>query len=342
VGMQASLTTRGRVVVMAFVGGIVLVGSSTVAAEPGAAIRGPSGPTIREFAVPSGNSEPNDIVANPVDGAMWFTEQSTDQLGRITRTGRVTEVPIPGNSPIPTAITADPGGNLWFIEAGARVIARYSPFDGTFATYAPPNRNPQMSDVAIGPDGSVWFTEGTDNKVGRLDPATGAFVLFAMHKRNVWPQSITAGPDGNMWFTTVGSVGRITGDGTVTRFPVGDGVSPQLDGITVGSDGNLWFTEIYPDDMVGRVTTDGVLALFPLPSDASFLGAITGGQPATDPFLYVTDFSSDVLFRVRTDGTVRTIPIPTAGAAPMDIACGVDGRVWFTEWEAGQIGRLTP
>jgi virginiamycin B lyase len=145
-----------------------------------------------------------------------------------------------------------------------------------------------------------------------------------------------------MWFTTVGWVGRVTLDGVVTFFTVSGDPTPQLDGIAVGSDGKLWFTEVFPDAMVGRITTDGTVTRFPLPDGASFPGAVAACPGATDPSLYVTDSSADALFQVRTDGTATTIPIPTADAWPMGVTCGVDGRIWFAEWAADQIGQLVP
>src|SRR5262245_23754173 len=35
-------------------------------------------------------------------------------------------------------------------------------------------------------------------------------------------------------------------------------------------------------------------------------------------------------------------PIPTAGAGPIGITTGPDGNLWFTEYLANKIGRITP
>ena len=40
--------------------------------------------------------------------------------------------------------------------------------------------------------------------------------------------------------------------------------------------------------------------------------------------------------------TVTEFPIPTASALPHDIVLGPDGKLWFTEKDANQIGRVTP
>src|SRR5258706_9319949 len=59
---------------------------------------------ISEFAIPALQSGPGDIVAGP-DGALWFTEGQSNQIGRITTNGTITEFPVPSPDSIPGAIT---------------------------------------------------------------------------------------------------------------------------------------------------------------------------------------------------------------------------------------------
>jgi virginiamycin B lyase len=40
--------------------------------------------------------------------------------------------------------------------------------------------------------------------------------------------------------------------------------------------------------------------------------------------------------------SVREFRVPTPGAEPFDIAAGPGGTMWFTEFDAGQIGRISP
>ncbi|MGI8902300.1 MAG: virginiamycin B lyase family protein, partial [Solirubrobacteraceae bacterium] len=47
--------------------------------------------------------------------------------------------------------------------------------------------------------------------------------------------AITEGPDGNLWFTGDNGIGRITPQGSITRFHAYGGR------ITNARDGNLWF-----------------------------------------------------------------------------------------------------
>src|SRR5205807_2021894 len=51
---------------------------------------------------------------------LWFTEDNTNKIGRITPAGIITEFPIPtdpkGNRNSPGGITSGPDGNLWFTQ----------------------------------------------------------------------------------------------------------------------------------------------------------------------------------------------------------------------------------
>jgi len=60
------------------------------------------------------------------DGNLWFTEYASDQIGRMTPAGVVTEFPLPAGS-APYGIVVGPDGNLWFAETGSNKIGRMTP-----------------------------------------------------------------------------------------------------------------------------------------------------------------------------------------------------------------------
>ena len=41
-------------------------------------------------------------------------------------------------------------------------------------------------------------------------------------------------------------------------------------------------------------------------------------------------------------GKINEFPLPTERAGPFDITAGPDGNLWFTEFSADKIGRITP
>jgi hypothetical protein len=83
------------------------------------------------------------------------------------------------------------------------------------------------------------------------------------------------------------------------------------------------------------------------------LGAATGSQAiivffAAHPLhpLTARPHSADVVpvlaARPAVIGSLRQFRLPTPGAGPFDIAAGPGGTLWFTEFDADQIGRISP
>ncbi len=124
----------------------------------------------------------------------------------------------------------------------------------------------------------LWFTESGAGRIGLINPTTRAVADLPASPASPGsgsgsgsdPEGITAGPDGAVWFTERAGnrIGRMTVTGAVTEFDAGPGPF----GITVGQEGALWFTQTgmaLPGEPsapggIGRLTTSGVLDLFPL------------------------------------------------------------------------------
>ena len=69
-----------------------------------------------EHRIPTQDSRPFGITTGP-DGALWFTEDKGNKIGRITTAGVITEFPIPTANSGPSSITTGPDGALWFTES---------------------------------------------------------------------------------------------------------------------------------------------------------------------------------------------------------------------------------
>ena len=87
--------------------------------------------------LPTFSAGPASIVTGP-DGALWFTENAADQIGRITTAGAVTEYPVTTPSSGPLVLAAGPDGALWFTENAANQIGRITT-SGAVSEYAIPN-----------------------------------------------------------------------------------------------------------------------------------------------------------------------------------------------------------
>jgi virginiamycin B lyase len=281
----------------------------------------------------SSNAFPRFITAGP-DGNVWFAEDSSNSVARITPSGTVTEF-TNGISPSshPYGITAGPDGNLWFTELSGRV-ARITT-SGTVTEFA---INGGGQEITAGPDGNLWFI--VSQHIGRITP-TGTVTDFSSGiSPNSNPGGITAGPDGNLWFTeySLDRIGRITTSGTVTEFSSGITAGSAPEGITSGPDGNLWFTE-NSRNSIGRITPSGTVTEFSAGITAnSFPQFIVAGS---DGNLWFTESGATRIARITTSGVVTEFSGNITGATN-EITAGPGGTVWFTETTGKKVGSVQP
>jgi virginiamycin B lyase len=152
--------------------------------------------TVRESPVTTASAQPWGIAAGP-DGAMWFTEQCGNKIGRFS--GSVTnEFPIPTTLSSPQQIASGPDGNLWFTETGVHQIGRITT-GGTITEYPIPTST-SIDGIAAGPDGAMYFVETGAQKIGRIT-TTGVVTEMAIPGYAGNPAIIVLGPDNAMWFT---------------------------------------------------------------------------------------------------------------------------------------------
>jgi virginiamycin B lyase len=148
--------------------------------------------------------------------------------------------------------------------------------------------------------------------------------------------------------------------------------------ITTGPDKNIWFVETLVGQ-IGRITLDGTVTEFALPTPASQAYNITTGPDGNLWFTYFVndeghgnfatittegiitgypaiDYPSASVFtpdgslwfantinqigRKATDGTITYFVPPTQFSDPSSIVLGPDNKMWFTESGANKIGRL--
>src|SRR5262249_21358194 len=100
--------------------------------------------------------------------------------------------------------------------------------------------------------------------------------------------------------------------------------------ITAGPDGNVWFTEGSAANL-GRITPDGVITEFPIPTIAGSLAVGPDGN------LWFTVCCAKVV-RMTTSGIVTEVAVPHPASS---IASGRDGNLWFTEPDVQKVGRMT-
>src|SRR5438552_3158673 len=93
---------------------------------------------ITEFELPNPGSGLGGILVGP-DGNLWFNEYNSNQIGRITPSGEITEFAlIPGSGP--HYMTIGPDANIWFAAADGNRIGRITP-DGDVTQFDLPTPN---------------------------------------------------------------------------------------------------------------------------------------------------------------------------------------------------------
>jgi streptogramin lyase len=287
-----------------------------VAAGAGAAM--PGGAT--NFKVPACG----DLAPAAAEGVLvpLCAGQTIGGLGTLLPSGELLKRPLPGGAGGPFA--AGPAGEIWAGtgSGGTTLGIDRIAADGTVTTFA--LRTAQEYDTlqidGLVPDGpgSAWIA------IGELAPEPYFYPFDSLG----------------------GELVHIAADGTVTRFPVPEGVEPQA--LVRGPDGNLWFagesgrfatehTSYLGKGYVGRMTPQGEFALFPTAIEESAPGGIAVGP---DGRLWFTETSN----RVNEVGTIGTDGVfgPSLQAGYLDgpIAFGPEGNVWLSV--LGGVARITP
>ncbi len=252
--------------------------------ETGAGAIGRITPTgiITQFPLPTAFTTLGGIAAGP-DGNLWFTETFYSgvpgpavplggAIGRITPEGAVTEYRLAASGSNPQGIAAGPDGNLWFTQGNT--IGRITT-DGLITDY-PVNVGGGPYGIAAGPDGNLWLAGWHQIVRVTTNGATAQYLLPTTGASDA--NGIVAGPDEHIWFTEYfgGKIGRISTNGDVTEYnPFGLG---DLGGIARGPDGNIWFTAGgTPEDSIGRITPEGAITHYRLPTSTAPPGGIAAG-----------------------------------------------------------------
>ena len=151
------------------------------------------------------------------------------------------------------------------------------------------------------------------------------------------PSAIAVAKDGNIWFgVDYGKLGRITPTGAdFTSFTVPDAASSVVPGIAAAADGNLWFT-LDRANSVGRITPQGVITQFPVPTANAGPGGITAGADGNFWFM-----ENSKVARITPSGAITEFPVGESGGYSSD-CLGPDNNVWFTEYIGSKVGRITP
>jgi len=196
-------------------------------------------------------------------------------------------------------------------------------------------------DVAPATDGGVWYTAQNAGELGYLDPESGDTRHIALGPGSR-PHGVIVGPDGDPWITDGGlnaivRVDPATDDVEVFPLPA-DRPDANLNTAAFDLDGRLWFTG--QNGVYGRLDpASGEMAVFDAPR-----GPGPYGIAATpDGDVYFVSLAGSYLAHVdlRTDEATVLEP-PTDGQGARRVWSDSGGRLWVSEWNAGQLAMYDP
>jgi len=210
-----------------------------------------------EYDLPQRTRQPHDVIVDS-EGNAWYASFGEQILGKIdTRTGKVTEYPIPRLKPnLPTGILAlrfDKDENLWMGMQFQGGIAKFDKRTEKFQTWSlPPELNGDFVQInQVSPehayvDGKVWLQDAGTYTVLRLDAKSGKFEVFtpyAIPRPNIY--DVISDAQNNAYFTVLGKeeIGRVDAKtGKITLYPTPTKGSGPRRGM-IDREGRLWFGE---------------------------------------------------------------------------------------------------
>ena len=196
-------------------------------------------------------------------------------------------------------------------------------------------------DVAPAPNGTVWYTAQRTGELGRLDPATGATRHIPLGAGSS-PHGVIVGPDGAPWITDSGLNAIVRVDPQteeVRAFPLPAGsANANLNTAAFDPDGILWFTG--QGGIYGRLEPEtGNIKVFDAPRGRGPYGITT----TPDGSVYYASLANSYVGRIDPQtGEAAVLESPTAGQGARRVWSDSQGRVWVSEWNAGQVAVYDP
>ncbi len=202
-------------------------------------------------------------------------------------------------------------------------------------------RRSGIHDLAPASDGGVWFTAQASGHLGWFDPASGATELVALGADSA-PHGVIQGPDKAAWITDGGqqAIVRVSWpDRGVRKFALPEGTPyANLNTCAFDPDGNVFFTG--QSGVVGRVDVkSGKVTVWDAPHGRGPYGITC--TPSGD--IWYVSLAGSFLARLdRRTGSSTLVPPPTKDQGARRVWSDSRGRLWVSEWNAGNLAMHDP
>jgi virginiamycin B lyase len=239
-----------------------------------------------------------------------------------------------------TGATASPSTVSGTTTAPTEACAAALPAELVAEKYTVPAGS-RPHDVAPAADGSVWYTAQGAGRLGRLDPATGDVTEIPLGDESR-PHGVIVGPDGAPWITDGGLNAIVRVDPAtqeITSYPLpATAAGANLNTAVFDADGTLWFTG--QSGVYGRLPAGGrEVEVFDAPRGRGPYGI--AATPEGD--VYYASLGGSHLARIDTaTGGATVLEPPTAAQGTRRVWSDSTGRIWSSQWNAGQVAVYAP
>src|SRR5215467_13610110 len=297
--------------------------------------------TIREWTVPTKGAHPHDPAVG-ADGALWFTEQMQNKIGRVDpKTGEFKEYPLKVENSGPHGLVADRDGNIWFTGNFAHYIGKLDPKTGKVTEYQMPDAKAEdPHTAAFDANGVLWFTVQVGNFVGRLDPKSGKVELKVVPTANAHPYGIQMDSHGTPFFCEFFSNKLASIDPktmAIKEYALPESVRPRR--IAIDAQDRVYFTD-FEKGHLGRLDPKtGDVKLWDAPGGG---GANPYGIAITpDGMVWYSESgvkpNTLVRFDPKTETQAKTT-IPSGGGTVRNMAATADGRIYLACSGVNKVG----
>ncbi|MBZ0287178.1 MAG: SMP-30/gluconolactonase/LRE family protein, partial [Anaerolineae bacterium] len=195
-------------------------------------------------------------------------------------------------------------------------------------------------DVAPAEDGTVWYTSQFTGELGKLDPESGEVSLIKLGPNSA-PHGVIVGPDGAPWITDSGlnAIVRVDPETeAVDTYPLPISASANLNTAAFDAAGVLWFTG--QAGYYGRLDPEtGQLDAYEAPRGRGPYG-ITG---TPDGKVFYASLAGNHIAQIDAETHESTvIEPPTSGQGSRRVWTDSTGRIWVSQFNAGQVAVYDP
>ena len=301
---------------------------------------------IREWDVPTKGAHPHDPAVG-MDGALWFTEQMQNKIGRLEpSSGTFKEFPLKVDNSGPHGLVADNDGNIWFTGNFAHYIGKLDPKTGEVKEYQMPD--PRAAEdphsLVFDPEGILWFTVQVGNIVGRLDPRSGKIDLVKVPTANSHPYGIQVNSQGVPFFCEFFTNKMASIDPktlVIHEYSLPEGARPRR--MAIDDHDLVYFTD-FEGGTLGRLDPKtGQAKMWPSPGGAK--SQPYGIAITPDGMVWYSESgvkpNTMVRFDPKTEAMART-NIPSGGGTVRNMAATADGRVYIACSGVNKVGVVIP